>query len=624
MATSTWQHPESAHVSTKGPYKLIPAVLVLWPAAGLAAGFAVRLVGPDGAADVIWTLATIPVLLALAVEIATSLRRGDVGLDIVAFISMTAALAFGETLAAVVVALMYAGGQYLESFAERRAGREMTALLTRMPRTALRKRGGEIEEVALEAITPGDRLLVRTGDVLPVDGTVATGVAVLDQSALTGESLPVRHEGGQAVVSGVTNVGDAFELTASQPAAASTYASIIRLVEAAQRTKAPMARLADRYAIAFLAATLALAGGAWVWSGDPIRALSVLVIATPCPLILAVPVAIVSGMSRAARCNVLVKGGQALEALAGVRTLVLDKTGTITLGAARLVATHLRGNLGKDEILRIAASLDQASAHVIAGALVTEARQRGLALTSPSEVVEMPGLGVEGTVDGHKVAVGGPDFVRRRLRGDVGWTEPSLPAGALAVAVAIDRNLAGLLVFADPVRAETAVLLDGLKKHGIGRVILATGDRRDVADAIVHGLPFDAIRTDLSPDEKIDVVRGERARDRVMMVGDGVNDAPALAAADVGVAMGARGATAAAEAADVVLLADRLDPLLPAVMIAQETKRIALQSVWAGMGLSMVGMGAAALGYLTPVQGALIQEGIDVAVVLNALRALRD
>ena len=605
-------------------HKLLRPVLVLCPAAGLAAGVAARLLGQGDAAGIIWALATIPVLLALAVEIATSLSRGDVGLDIVAFISMAGALVFGETLAAVVVALMYAGGQYLESFAERRAGREMAALLERVPRTALRKRDGQLEEVALEAVAPGDRLLIRNGDVLPVDGVVASGVAVLDQSALTGESLPVRQQPGRAVMSGVTNAGDAFELTASHPAAASTYAGIVRLVEAAQRTKAPMARLADRFAMVFLAATLALAGGAWALSGDPLRALSVLVIATPCPLILAVPVAIVSGMSRAARSNVLVKGGQALERLAGVRTLVLDKTGTVTLGAARLVATHLAGSLSQNEILRVAASLDQASAHVIAGALVAEARQRGLALTSPSDVVETPGRGLEGVVDGRRVVVGGIDFVRPRVRAAASWIEPRVPAGALAVALAIDGTLAGVLVFADPVRAETAALLDALKKHGISRVVLASGDRRDVVDAIANGLPFDAVRAELAPDEKIDVVRAERAQGRVMMVGDGVNDAPALAAADVGVAMGARGAAAAAEAADVVLLADRLDRLLPALTIAQEARRIALQSVWTGMGLSMIGMCAAALGYLTPVQGALIQEGIDLAVVLNALRALRD
>ena len=313
-------------------------------------------------------------LLVLLVEIVTSLRRGEVGLDIVAALSMTAAIVFGEELAAVVVALMYAGGQNLESFAERRARREMTALLDRVPRTAMRHRNGELEEVGLESIVPGDRLLVRQGDVVPVDGAVAAGLAVLDQSALTGESLPVQQTTGESVMSGSTNVGEAFDLTASHRAAESTYAGIVRLVEAAQRSKAPMSRLADRFAMAFLAATVVLAGGAWILTGDPIRAVAVLVVATPCPLILAVPVAIVSGLSRAAKQGILIKGGKALEMLARVRSLVIDKTGTLTHGRARIVSTHVIGELSPDELLRLAASLDQASKHVIAQTIVSEAQ----------------------------------------------------------------------------------------------------------------------------------------------------------------------------------------------------------------------------------------------------------
>ena len=276
-------------------------------------------------------------LLVLLIEIVTSLRRGDVGLDVVAALSMGGALAFGEHLAAVVVALMYAGGQYLESFAERRASREMTALLSRVPRTALRHRDGRLEEVALGYIEPGDRLLVGHGDVVAVDGTVSSGLAILDQAALTGELLPVKRTLGEAVLSGSTNAGDAFDLSATHRAAESTYAGIVRLVEAAQRSKAPMARLADRFAIVFLAVTAAIAGAAWFWTGDPIRALAVLVVATPCPLILAVPVAIVSGVSRAAKFGVLVKGGKALETLSRVRVLVIDKTGTLTHGRARVI-----------------------------------------------------------------------------------------------------------------------------------------------------------------------------------------------------------------------------------------------------------------------------------------------
>ncbi len=571
----------------------------------------------------VWALATLPVLVALLIEIVVSLRRGDVGLDIVAALSMTGALAFGEYLAAVVVALMYAGGQYLESFAERRANREMTALLARVPRVAIRHRNGRLEEVGLEAIAPGDCLLVRQGDVVPVDGLVDSGVAILDQSALTGESIPVRKKASEPVMSGVTNAGDAFDLTATRRAAESTYAGVVRLIEAAQRSKAPMARLADRYAMAFLALTVALAGGAWLWSGDPIRALAVLVIATPCPLILAVPVAIVSGVSRAAKAGVLVKGGRALEGLTRVTGLVIDKTGTLTHGQARLVEILPVAAMSSDRILQLAASLDQASKHVIAQALVAEARDRGLDLLPPTEVVEIPGEGLEGIVDGRRVAVGGVRYVSQRVpRIAQTVSENRRPSGAVIVAVAVDGEEAGILILADPLRMEAARVIDTLRRLGIARIVLATGDRREVAQAVTVGLHLDEVHAELTPDRKIAIVQDEKRYGPVMMIGDGVNDAPALAAADVGVAMGARGAAASAEAADVVLLVDQLDKLPAAVLAARRSRHIALQSVYAGLGLSVIGMIAAGLGLLTPVQGALIQEAIDVAVILNALRAL--
>lgn len=347
---------------------------------GLAAGFLARVFGAGEWSGLIWASTTVPVLLALLTEIVTSVRRGEVGLDIVAALSMSAALLFGEHLAAVVVAVMYAGGQYLESFAEGRANREMTALLARVPRTALRYADSRLETISLETVEPGDRVLIRHGETVPVDGVVAAGVAVLDQSALTGEALPVRQQAGQAVLSGSLNASDAFDLVASRRARDSTYAGIIRLVEAAQRVKAPMARLADRFAVVFLAITVFMASGVWLWTADPIRGLTVLVVATPCPLILAVPVAIISGVSRAAKMGVLVKGGKALETLSRVRTLVLDKTGTLTHGTARVVSFQLAPGWSEDEVVRLAASLDQASQHVIAEALVAEARRRNLAL----------------------------------------------------------------------------------------------------------------------------------------------------------------------------------------------------------------------------------------------------
>jgi heavy metal translocating P-type ATPase len=599
-------------------------LLVVLPALGLLLGFASRLLGLGGWAGWIWGLSTIPVLLALAVEIVTSLRRGDVGLDIVAALSMTAALVFGEELAATVVALMYAGGQYLESFAERHARRAMTALLARVPRTALRHRDGELEEVELAVIAPGDRLLVRRGDIVPVDGSVANGLAVLDQSALTGEPLPVQLRHGETVMSGSTNVGEAFDLMAMRRAAESTYAGILRMVEAAQRSKAPMSRLADRFAMVFLGATVVIAGGAWFWTGDPIRAVAVLVVATPCPLILAVPVAIVSGLSRAARHGILIKGGKVLETMARVRSLVIDKTGTLTDGRPRIVSTHVAADLSPDEVLRFAAALDQASKHVIAQTIVSEARDRGFRLAVPTDVVETPGEGVEGRVDGRRVIVGGTRFVASKLAG-AGASPlpgPGTP-GEVAVAVAVDGTFVGEMVLADRLRAGTEALLQNLRRLGLERIVLATGDRREVAEAIAGGLSFDAIRSELTPDQKVMVVLSERKIGPVLMVGDGINDAPALAAADVGLAMGARGAAASAEAADIVLLVDQLDRVVPAIEIARRSRFIALESVYVGIGLSVVGMFAAALGYITPVEGALLQEVLDVAVILNALRSLQ-
>ncbi len=600
----------------------VNTALVAIALAGLLTGLALSLAGLAQPASVVWTAGVLPVLAALLLEIARSLRAGEVGLDIVAALSMTAALAFGETLAAAVVALMYSGGTFLESFAEGRARREMSALLARVPRTATRHRNGALDEVPLEDIEPGDVLLIRQGDVAPVDGTLASDRAVLDLSALTGESMPARIERDAEVLSGATNAGEAFDLCATRRAADSTYAGIVRLVEAAQKSKAPMARLADRYSLAFLAVTVVLATAAWWVTGDPIRAVAVLVVATPCPLILAVPVALVAGLSRAAHFGVLIKGAKPLEALGRINTLILDKTGTLTDGRPQIVAIEVHGELADREVLYFAAALDQASKHPIAQAIVAEARARGMVLPVPQQIVETPGEGVAGTVDGRRVVVGGIGFVARQAERP-GWDHHLREPGSVIVAVSVDGALAGHLLLADALRSGTAALLAGLRENGIERILLATGDRRAVAEAVTQGLGLDAVRSELSPDQKVLLVLSERKNGPVMMVGDGVNDAPALAAADVGVAMGARGAAASAEAADVVLLVDHLDRLLPGLEVANGARRIAVESVVVGIGLSIAGMVAAAFGYLTPVQGALLQEAIDVAVILNALRALR-
>lgn len=567
-------------------------------------------------------LATLPVLLALLVQIVQSLRRGEVGLDLLAALSMAAALGFGEELAANVVALMYAGGQLLEDFAEARAGRDMTALLERVPRFAMRQRDGRLEEVPIGTLAPGEHLLIRTGEVLPVDGLVLEpSGAVLEQSAITGEAAPVRLAQGSEAQSGASNAGDAFHLEVLRPAAESTYARIVHLVSAARASKSPVGRLADRFALVFLAVTLVLAGLAWWLSGDPVRAVAVLVVATPCPLILALPVALISGMSRAARHGVLVKTSGALERLWTVRTAILDKTGTLTQGGLELRAVEPLDGFTPERVLHFAASLDQASNHVTARALVRAAEATALTLAVPEAVEEEPGAGVVGTVLEHRVAVGGRHFVARHCHDP---DELLALSESGQIAVSVDGRLAGLISLADGLRPEVAAVLAGLRRSGVTRLVLASGDRQRVAETVTEGLALDLVRGELQPDDKLELVAAETRAAPTLMVGDGVNDAPALAAATVGIAMGARGTAASAETADIVILVDAIDRLLIARNIALRTRQIALQSVVGGLVLSLVGMVAAAFGLLTPVAGALLQEAIDVAVILNALRALSE
>ena len=423
--------------------------ILLLAVAGLLSGLAFYFAGKGDIANLVWSAAVIPARSALVVEIVRSIGRGEVGLDLVAALSMTAALAFGEMLAAAVVAVMYSGGTFLESFAEGRARREMHDLLSRVPRTATRHRNGGLEEVPLDEIAPGDRLLIRQGDVVPVDGTVASEAAFVDTSALTGESLPVRVARGAEAMSGATNAGDAFDLAATRRAKESTYAGIVRLVEEAQRSKAPMSRLADRWSMGFLAVTVAIAVAAWWFTGDPIRAVAVLVVATPCPLILAVPVALVAGLSRAAHFGVLIKGAGPLETMGRIRTLILDKTGTLTAGRPQIVSIHRQDGMGEDDILRFAAAVDQASKHPVAQAIVAAAKARGFSLPVPSEVAEIPGEGVVGSVEGRKVIVGGDGFVARRVGRPAG-ARPAGAVGSVLVAVSVDGRMTGHHVMSEP------------------------------------------------------------------------------------------------------------------------------------------------------------------------------
>ncbi len=601
------------------------AALLGLAAAGLAGGAVAWLAGAPGWADRVWAGATLPVLVVVLAGMARDLVKGELGVDLIAVLSMAGALLLDQMLAGVVIALMVAGGGALEDFAQQRARRELHRLLARAPATANRHADGAITQVALAEVRPGDRLLVRAGEAVPVDGLIVSGTAVLDELALTGEALPVSRQPGERARSGTVNAGDPFDLRASTTAEQSTYAGIVRLVQAAQAEKAPFVRLADRYALLFVPLALAIAGAAWWASGDPVRALAVLVVATPCPLILAAPVAIVAGISRAARDGILVKGGGALETLARGKVLLFDKTGTLTSGRARLAGIETDGDVAGEELLRLAASLDQASQHVIAEALVGAARERGLVLAVPMDVREEPGAGLEGTVDGRRVALGSYTWICERT-GPAAWSDHVLRRmtyeGTTSVFVAIEGVLRGALLFGDDIRTDTPKALRRLREAGITRMVMVTGDRSDVAEAIGAALGIDSVLAERSPEDKVAAVLAERGAAVTLMVGDGVNDAPALAAADVGIAMGARGGGASAEAADVVLLVDRLDRLADALRIARRARSIALQSVLAGMGLSLAAMVVAAFGWLVPVAGALLQEAIDVAVILNALRAL--
>ncbi len=594
--------------------------------AGIATGAAAWLAHAPRIADLAWACSTAAALIPLTYSVARALLAGRAGVDIIALLAMGGALALHQYLAGAVIALMLAGGQALEEFAAAMARRELSALVARSPRVAHRYQDGTLISCGVDEVRPGDELMVKPGEILPVDGVVADPAATLDEAALTGEARPVERRRGEPVSSGTLNAGTApFRMRATAAAAESAYAGIIRLVRQAQASKAPLERLADRYAAMFLPFTLAVAAAAWWLSGNPTRALAVLVVATPCPLILAAPVAMVSGISRAARRGIIVKGGGALETLARGDILFLDKTGTVTEGAPVLTHIEVFDRYDADDLLQLAASLDMVSPHVLARPIIQAANERGLNLVFPEEVSEELGAGIRGRVNGRMVALGKSDWIldgrpapdrMRRLR------RRSLLEGSSSVFVSVDGAPAGALMLEDPLRPDAPLTLRALRRVGFRRIVMLTGDHPDVAQVVGAVLGVDEVLAGRRPAEKVEAVRAAHGQGVTVMVGDGINDAPALAAAHVGVAMGARGATASSEAADIVLIVDRLDRLIEAVRIARRSRAIAIQSILAGMALSAAGMALAAAGMLPPVAGAVAQEVIDVVVILNALRAL--
>jgi len=599
--------------------------------AAIVGGGVLHLTGSPAAGDAVWRVVLALLAAELAVEVGrTVLLDRNMGVDTIALVAMLGALALGELLAGVVIGLMFSGGMALEEVASSRARRELTALVERAPKIARLRDGDGYRDTPVERVEVGDVALVRSGEVIPIDGVVLSEEAVIDTSALTGEPLPVTMRQGMPVLSGTANAGSPFEVRTERPAAESAYAALVRLVEAAEAERAPLMRIADRYAGFFLPATIVLAGLAWALSGDAVRALAVVVVATPCPLILAAPIALVSGLSRAARAGVVVKGAGTIETLGQVRTVLFDKTGTLTVGAAAVREIAARPGFEDAELLRLAASVDRMSAHVLGESLVQAAERAGLALSVPTEVAEEPGQGIAGTVDGQRVALGSREFLRQlglpAEELEAAMLLDGLGSGEARVTVAVDGRLAGSIVMADQLRPDAAGIVGRLRDEGVRQVAMVSGDRTSVAERVGAELGVDRVYAEQSPEDKLEIVRrlgADSGLGPVMMVGDGVNDAPALALADVGVAMGVAGATVSSETADAVITVDRVDRVADAVHAGRRALQIAHQSIFAGMGMSLAAMVVAAFGYLPPLAGALLQEGIDLAVILNALRALR-
>ncbi len=566
------------------------------------------------AAVVVWTL----------VGMVRDVLRGHVGLDILAVVAMVATLAVGEYIAALIIVLMLSGGEALEDFAGRRAKRDLSALLDRSPRSAHvlvhpeDAGSDEAREVPVDDVAVGDVLLVRPAEIIPVDGELLTDSASFDESSLTGESLPVTRGAGDEVLSGAINGSRAIRLRALRTGADSQYQQIVALVAQAESSHAPIVRLADRFAIPFTAVALVLAGTAWALSGDATRFAEVLVLATPCPLLIAAPVAFLGGLSRAAKSGVIMKSGAVIEQIARVRSAAFDKTGTLTQGRPELVEVRPAPGFDADEILRYAASAEQYSSHVLADGIRRAASARGLELHGATEASETATNGVSATIGGRAVVVGKPAYVASLAPDTV---RAELAPGQAAAYVAVDGRFAGVLVLADAARPEAPAVISWLRTHEVDRLAMLTGDVETTAASIGRQVGIDEIHAELLPPEKVRLAAEMQPRP-VLMVGDGVNDAPVLAAADIGIAMGAKGATAAGDAADVVILVDSLAKVVDAVAIGRHTLRVALTAIWIGIGLSVGLMVVAMTGVIPAVVGALVQELVDLATILYALRAL--
>lgn len=588
----------------------------------LSALLVLAILGRSDLAQVGVVVVSVIAIIPSTRDMIKTLRSGQVGIDVIALAAIISSLLLGQYLAAAVIVIMLTGGEALEAFAKNRARHELDSLLKRKPTTAHLITSSGTEDVAVSKVRVGDAILLKPGDMIPVDGKIYKGFTSVDESAITGESLPENKKSGEAVLAGSINLDGVVEIHATHISKDSQYEQIIRLVSEASTKKSPLVRLADAYSLPFTVVTFVLAGLAWAISGDPVRALSVLVVATPCPLLIATPVAIVSGMSRAASRGVIIKSGGVLEQLSRLKAVAFDKTGTLTQGKPTVQDIE-PCEITKDELLKIVASVECLSTHSLAQVVVTAAKHRKMALYKVTHSSEVPGKGISAVIKGQKVLVGSFEFLKSN---GVDTSKPVCVGHNglqnTALFAARDNHYIGTITFIDPLRTEAKATIKSLKEMGVDKFIMLTGDRRQVGEHIADQLGIEDVHSQLLPDQKVQLLLDEkRTHSPVAMVGDGINDAPVLAASDVGIALGAKGSTAASEAADAVIMQDDLGRLPELVAISKRSVTIAKQSIFTGIGLSSVLMVFALFGFIVPVVGALMQEAIDVVVILNALRA---
>ncbi len=571
-----------------------------------------------------WVLGTVALIATLPLlwDMIEDVRTGSYGIDILAITAIVASVLLGQYWAAIVVVLMLTGGEALEKYAEHRARRELDALLTRAPQKAHLLQGRKVTIVKVSVLKVGDKILIKPGELVPVDAIILEGTSDFDESSLTGESLPQSKQVGDQILSGSIATDGAITAKALATASDSQYEQIIKLVRSAAASQTPFVRLAERYSIPFTILAFAIATAVWVISGDAIRFLEVIIVATPCPLLLAAPIALISGMSRASKYGIIVKTGSALERLAEAKTIAFDKTGTLTRGVLVVSDVSTYNSFKQAEVLLWAASLEQSSNHVVAHAVVAAAQDQQLKLAKAKHVKEIAGRGLQAQLKGQEILVG-----RLSLLEEHGVTLPAnfkrTTIRQTAVYVAAGGKLAGAITFEDELRPESITTLKRLHDLGLRNTMMITGDNESVAQAIAKKLGITSVHAEMLPAGKLKVLESVTQRPLVF-VGDGVNDAPVLTTADIGIALGARGSAAASESADLVILQDDLSRVATAVAIAKRTFKIAKQSILIGIGLSVILMLVFATGKFSPLVGAIVQEFVDVVVIFNALRAHLD